>query len=147
MIANVRCQLHKHAGVSADISSDHRPCSHDTTIIAKARIQQDECSQSRAVFPLACVLVLRCSQPVLAPQADTDLLGEREAMQRSFAEYLSERSDWAATQAAAKAKILSDRYPGVVDDFTVEEVRWCNTLSRHILPDPSKCWISEQPAM
>ncbi len=56
-------------------------------------------------------------------QADTDLLGEREAMQRSFAEYLSERSDWSATQAAAKAKILGDRYPGVVDDFTIEEVR------------------------
>ena len=44
-------------------------------------------------------------------------------MQRSFAEYLAERADWAATRAAAKAKILADRYPGVVDDFTIEEVR------------------------
>ena len=44
-------------------------------------------------------------------------------MQRAFAEYLATRSDWAATQAAAKAKILGDRYPGVVDDFTTEEVR------------------------
>ena len=55
-------------------------------------------------------------------QADTDLLGERDSMQRSFAEYLATRADWAATQAAAKAKILADRYPGVVDDFTIEEV-------------------------
>ena len=60
------------------------------------------------------------------------MLGEREAMQRSFAEYLAERSDWAATQAAAKAKILSDRYPGVVDDFTIEEVRAYGSLETDV---------------
>jgi hypothetical protein len=53
-------------------------------------------------------------------------------MQRSFAEYLLTRGDWAATQAAAKAKILADRYPGVVDDFTTEEAR------AQITDDPSK---------
>ena len=58
-----------------------------------------------------------------ALQADTDLLGEREQMQRAFAEWVAMRADWAAQQAAARAKILSDRYPNVKDEFEVEEVR------------------------
>ena len=46
-------------------------------------------------------------------------------MQRSFAEWAAGRTEWAAQQAAAKAKILHDRYPAVSDDFDIEEVRPC----------------------
>ena len=73
-------------------------------------------------------MCMACAWPTLphapsAVQADTDLLGEREQMQRAFAEWLAMRADWAAQQAAAKAKILADRYPDVKDEFQVEEVR------------------------
>lgn len=43
-------------------------------------------------------------------------------MQRAFAEWAAMRLDWAQQQAAARAKILSDRYPLVKDDFEIEEV-------------------------
>ena len=60
-------------------------------------------------------------------QADTDLLGEREEMQRAFAEWSTMRAEWAAQQVLSKASILSKRYPDVKDVFEVEEVRFlCN---------------------
>jgi len=93
----------------------------ESYLVACARYDRKPCNPQRSSLILISILGLTLI--LTLTQADTDLLGEREAMQRSFAEYLSERSDWAATQAAAKAKILGDRYPGVVDDFTIEEVR------------------------
>ncbi len=76
---------------------------------------------------------LPCHRP---PQADEDLLAEREKLLQAWTDWRAKRQAWVDEMEAGRVRLLSGRYAveALESDFTVEEVEVEETIERREEP-------------